>query len=100
MLKHIVFWKFKEEADGRTKRENLEIMREKLYALIPIIPEIRSMELGFDVLHSGMSYDAALVMDFDDLKGLEAFKNHPEHIKASNFCKSVRESRVSVDYEY
>ncbi len=100
MIRHIVFWKFKDEAQGHTKEENLAIMKEGLYALRGIIPEIRSMELGFDVLHSDMSYDAALVMEFDDLEGLKAFKEHPEHVKVSDYCRSVRLGRVSVDYEF
>ena len=100
MIRHIVFWKFKDEAEGHTKQENLEIMRERLYALKPIIPEIKSIELGFDVLHSGMSYDAALVIEFDDLAALKTFKEHPEHVKVSNYCKLVRTDRVSVDYEF
>ena len=100
MIKHIVFWKFKDEAQGHTKSENLEIMRAGLYALKDIRPEIRSIELGFDVLGSDMSYDAALVMEFDSLDDLRKFKEHPEHVKVSNYCKLVRTDRASVDYEF
>ncbi|MBQ7541653.1 MAG: Dabb family protein [Clostridia bacterium] len=98
MIKHIVLWKFQDEAQGHTKEENMEIIRAALTSLVPIIPQIRSFEIGKDVLHSEMSYDMALIMTFDSLEDLEAYKTHPEHRKVSAYVKQVRESRVSADF--
>lgn len=98
MLKHIVMWRFLPEAQGHTKQENMDIIRERLEALVPIIPELKSLEIGQDVLHSDMSYDMALICRFDSLEALDIYKNHPEHKKVSAFVKSVRETRACVDY--
>ena len=98
MIKHIVLWKFLDHAEGHTKEENMDIVRDKLTALLPIIPSIRSFEIGKDVLHSEMSYDMALIMTFDSLEDLEAYKIHPEHQKVSAYVKKVRSGRVSTDF--
>ena len=100
MICHIVFWKFSDFADNRSKEENMDIVKEKLTALLPIIPQIRSFRIGKDVLHSDMSYDMALIMEFDSLTDLDLYKNHPEHKKVSNFVKTVRSDRASVDFEF
>lgn len=43
MLKHIVMWKLKEFAEGKTKAENALIMKESLERLVGIVPEIDSV---------------------------------------------------------
>lgn len=98
MLKHIVMWKFLSEAQGHTKQENMDIIRERLEALVPIIPELKALEIGRDVLGSDMSCDMVLICRFDSLEALDIYKNHPEHKKVSAYVKSVRESRVCVDF--
>ena len=40
MLKHIVMWKLKEFAEGKTKAENALIMKESLERLVGIVPEL------------------------------------------------------------
>lgn len=99
MIRHVVMWKFAPEAMGHTREENMETVRTRLLALRDIVPEIRSMEIGKDVLHSEMSYDMALVMTFDSMEALERYKVHPEHKKISAFVKEVRIGRACVDFE-
>ncbi|MCC8096583.1 MAG: Dabb family protein [Tannerellaceae bacterium] len=98
MLKHIVMWKLKAEAEGKTKAENALWMKEHLEALVGVVPEIRSLEVGINIKESAMAYDAVLVSTFDDEAALEAYKVNPEHVKISTYCKKIRESRVVVDY--
>ena len=99
MIRHIVMWKLKDEALGKTKKENIAIIKERLYALKPIIPEILSMEVHENVNDAdAVASDAVLIMDAEDLEALERYKNHPEHKKVSSFVKEVRISRTAVDY--
>ncbi len=99
MIRHIVMWKLKDEALGKTKKENIAIIKERLYALKPIIPEILSMEIAENVNDAdAVASDAVLIMDVEDLEALERYKNHPEHKKVSAFVKEVRVSRTAVDY--
>ena len=98
MLKHVVMWKLKETAEGKSKAENALWMKEHLEALIGIIPEIKSLEVGINVLESDMAYDAVLISTFENKEALAAYKVNPKHVEISSYCKKIRESRVVIDY--
>lgn len=98
MLKHIVMWKLKESALGKGRAENAQILKEKLENLVGKIAEIRSLQVGINVKGSDMAYDAVLISAFENEEALEIYKNHPEHVKISTFCKEIRESRTFVDF--
>ncbi len=98
MLKHIVMWKLKPLAEGKTKEENALWMKQNLESLQKIIPEIVSIEVGINFNKNDMAYDAVLISRFKDEHDLEIYKTHPEHIKISNYCKKIRENRVAVDF--
>ena len=100
MIKHVVFWNFKDEALGQTKEENMDAVKSRLLALVDIIPEIKSMQIGKDILGGPMSYDMALIMEFLSMEDLDIYQNHPEHKKVSGFVSEVRTDRCSVDFEF
>ncbi len=91
-------WQFLPEAGGRTKEENMNIVIERLSALPAIIPQLKSFEIGKDVLHSDMSFDMAIICRFDSVEDMDIYKNHPEHKKVSEFVKNVRSARCCVDF--
>lgn len=99
MIKHIVMWKFKEFAKGRTKKENLELVKSMLMELPEKIDFIRSMEVNFNVNDKQGMYDAVLISTFDSLEDVKKYREHPEHVAISEYVALVRESRASVDYE-
>ena len=99
MIRHIVMWKFKEEAEGKTKQENMDIVRNSLYALPPIISEIKYLEIGYDINHTDMSADLALITEFESMQTLETYKNHPDHQAVSKYVRKVIEDRVVIDFE-
>lgn len=98
MLKHVVMWKLEEEAEGKTKAENALWMKEHLEALVGIVPEIKSLEVGINVLESDMAYDAVLISTFENKEALAAYKVNPKHVEVSSYCKKIRKSRVVADY--
>lgn len=100
MLKHIVMWRFKEEAEGRTKEENMEMMRSRLMALPPLISCIRSFEVGKDIVHSEKSFDMCLVSDFDTKEDMLAYRAHPDHVAVLQKMDVCVAQRVVIDYEY
>ncbi len=77
----------------------MEWVREHLYALLPIIPEIKRMEIGFDLTGSEMSMDLMLLTEFDSVETMKTYANHPEHLKVSSYVRKVTESRVVLDCE-
>lgn len=98
ILKHIVMWKFKDEAEGRTRTENAQWMKEHLEALVGKIPELLSAEVGINIKESEAAYDAVLTATFRSMRDLDTYKNHPLHQEISSYCKKVRISRVVADY--
>ena len=100
MLKHIVFWRFAEEACGHTRQENMDIVKEGLRGLVGVVPSLRAAEVGQDVLHSDMSFDMCLICTFDDLAGMLEYKDHPEHVKVASYIAKVKTERAVIDYEF
>lgn len=98
MLRHIVMWRFKEEAEGKTKLQNMELIREKLLALKGVVPEIRRIDIGFNVSESDMAYDMVLITEFDDLAALGRYNSHPRHKEVSQYVTKVRTDRAVSDY--
>ena len=99
MIRHVVMWKFKEEAEGKSRLENMEMVRERLYALVPIIPEIKKMEIGFDVKHTEASMDLMLLTEFDSLDALAIYAEHPDHLAVGAYVRAVTEKRIVLDCE-
>ena len=96
MVRHIVMWKLKEE----NKAENARLLKEKLEGLVGIIPEIKELEVGININDDSAAYDAALNSVFCSLEDLEKYQKNPNHAAVSEFCKSIRISRVVVDYNF
>ena len=94
MLKHVVFFKFKQGIG----EEEIADLEKSLAALPPVIPEILSYELGRDVVRSERSYDLALVSTFKDLDAMQHYQEHPDHQvvlkKVNDLCESV----LAVDF--
>ena len=93
MIKHIVMWKFKENQE-----ETMNQFLQGLNRLKDIIPEIKYMETGINI-NPNNEYDAILISEFETMEALETYKNHPEHIKVSELCKSIRIDRQAIDYQ-
>ena len=100
MIRHVVMWKFKESAEGKTRRENMELVRERLLALPALISQIRRLEVGFDTRGTDSSYDVMLLTEFDSMEDLEAYIVHPDHQAVGPVVRSVTEARAVVDSEF
>ena len=94
MIRHVIMWKFR-----AGEEENMQKFLDGLRALNGVIPEIRHMEIGVNVLEKNYD-DACLIADFDDLEALERYKKDPRHVAVSALCKSIREARGAVDFEF
>ena len=99
MIKHVVMWKFAETAEGKTRAENMEWVRENLLALPAVIPEIKYMEVGRDVNGTDMSYDMMLITEFESLEALHTYKVHPAHMAVASYVAKVKTARVVLDAE-
>ena len=98
MVKHIVFWRFQEEAQGSTKAQNMAKVKEMLMALPPIIGEIIDLEVGENFSGREIACDMALYSTFESEEALKAYAVHPEHVKVAEFIGSVISEGRVVDY--
>lgn len=100
MIRHIVMFELLEEAEGKNRKENTELAREKAEALRDKVPSLRAYEVVTNSEQADQTnYDIALICDFDDMKGLNAYQNHPDHKAFGAFIGKVRKSRACIDYE-
>ena len=100
MVKHIVFWKLKEEANGMSKAENAAAIKQKLEDLNGKIDGCIKLEVGFDFLHSAESVDVVLYSEFESKEALDLYANHPLHKAVMPYIAEARSERRVVDYEF
>lgn len=98
MVKHIVMWKMRESAEGKSKK-NIQDMISRLEELKDEIGEIQFLQVGINYNESGDAYDVVLHTEFENREGLKIYQDHPSHIKARDFIRKVRLDRKVVDYE-
>ena len=94
MIVHIVMFKFKEE----NFEANIEEVSKKLNALVPLIPELKCLEVGVDFSRSERAFDLSLYSTFSSKDDLKAYAIHPEHLKVVELIKSVTLESKVVDY--
>lgn len=128
VYKHIVMWKFKEQHNGKSALENARWMKEQLEALVGVVPELLSAEVGISpaleqaaavpsnaAVQSNAAaaqsnaaavpapaasgeYDACLLSTFASPEALAAYKVHPKHKAISAYCKEARVKRLAFDW--
>ncbi len=95
MIKHIVLFKLKDKSP-----ENLEKTKEILLSMDGNVPLLRSIEVGLDFLHSGRSFDVALITTLDSREALDAYQVDPYHVSVvKKHMHAVREDSVAIDFE-
>lgn len=103
MIRHVVMWKLKDEAEGATKDKNAEKMKLILEGLKVKIEEIKNVEVGINITdndeETGSPYDVVLISDFETELDYTMYTRNDHHKKAVSFIDSVIEERHFVDYE-
>lgn len=100
MIHHIVMWKLKDAAEGKSKTENAQLIKEKLESLWGVIPQIAEIRVGINIENKHSTYDIALHSYFHSMDDLMAYQIHPKHNEVADFIGKVREERCCVDYEF
>ena len=99
MLRHIVIWTLKEQAEGADRATNIEKARQLLLACAQLEPGTLHFEVG--TAQAGLDCTGDLVLDstFRDRAALLAYQNHPQHLALKPFMKVVVAARQCMDYE-
>jgi len=99
MITHLVFWKMKDQADGRTGKENAEVMVQRLNALNGLGTPAISIEAGVNFNTSPAAYDVGLHTKFKTKQDLEAYQKHPAHVHVAEWISTVVDARAVADFE-
>jgi hypothetical protein len=99
MIKHIVMWKMKEQAEGASKAENIVKIRAMLEALVGLVPGLLHVELGENFADSPAAADMVLYSEIESREALPVYQQHPEHVKVAQFIGLVTTERQVVDYD-
>lgn len=103
MIRHVVMWKLKDEAEGASKEKNAEKMKLILEGLKTNIDEIKNVEVGINITEdddeAGSPHDVVLISDFETELDYTMYTRNAHHKKAVKFINSVIEERHFVDYK-
>ncbi len=93
MLIHMVSFHFRPEA-----KVHLSEAKAQLQAIGRSIPEVLSLYVGEDVVHSGRSYDLGLVVTLKDEQALMVYNDHELHRPVKAFLAPLYDNAVAVDF--
>ncbi len=102
MISHVVLLKPRADLAARDRRA----MVEALQTAVCEIPGIRAVRVGRRLRH-GAGYestaldtaDFVLILDFDDLAGLQAYLRHPAHAALGAHFATSLSSALAYDFE-
>ena len=97
MIKHIVMWNVRGDSAAERAANVVRLQRE-FEALRGRIPGLLRLEIGAD--HSGVDYacDVVLYSEFESQAALDAYAQHPEHLRVRAALGDLRTARHQVDY--
>ncbi len=95
MLKHIVMIKFKTGED--VEKLSGEFMQ-MLNGLKASVNALKSMEVGKNISDKPSAFHLVLTALFEDEKGLNAYRTHPDHVKILERMKETVAEVAAVDY--
>jgi hypothetical protein len=99
MVKHIVFWKFKDSIPADQRPATLRDIKQKFEALNGVIPGMRRLEIGGDFSRNQDSFDFVLYSEFDSREALDGYQDHPKHRELIPFLGALRSEKRMVDYD-
>jgi len=99
MLRHIVMWKLKDEAEGADRETNLRKAEALLMGCATLHPGIVHFQVGLARPGLDCTHDLVLDSTFTDRAALAAYQDHPKHVAIKPFMKAVVAERQCMDYE-
>ncbi len=94
MIVHIVMFQFKEE----NKKANIIQAKQMLENLMGAVPSLKSIDVGVNFSSEERAMDLSIITAFESKEDLNAYAEHPEHLKVVDFIKPVVEYSKVVDY--
>lgn len=96
MVRHIILWQIKDDADKASVKKNA---KEALEALAGKIDGLLSVKVHINGLESSNA-DMMLETSFTDEAALKGYSVHPLHVKAADtYVRPFTKLRVCLDFE-
>jgi hypothetical protein len=99
MVKHIVFWKLKEELSADEREEAFRRIKAGFEALPGKIPGLVKIEIGLDYGQGPDASDLVLYSEFDSRASIAGYEAHAEHAALVPLVRDVRTEKRVVDYD-
>lgn len=99
MIRHIVMWKLKDEAEGADRQTNMQKVRQLLESCRDCVPGILEFEVGLAADGHEATHDVVLNSLFASREALDAYQAHPRHVAIKPFMGAVRAERACLDYD-
>ncbi len=97
MIRHIVMWKLKDQADGADKKTNAAKVKAWLESCRGLVPGMGAFEVAVATPGLEATYDVILYSEFEDKDALDAYQNHPKHVAIKPLISAVRLDRQCMD---
>jgi hypothetical protein len=99
MINHVVLFKLK-EYPAEEKARVLNELKTMLEGLQEKIFEVKFIEVGLNKDLDSKNYDISLMSYFENEKDLDAYREHPEHLKVVDRIRETTVERAAVDYYF
>lgn len=99
MINHVVLFKLKKFPEEK-KAGIIAELKEMLEGLQHKISEAKYIEVGVNYELNAKSYDIALLSHFESEKDLDAYREHPEHLKVVKRINETTAERAAVDFYF
>src|SRR5271166_6146639 len=97
MIRHVVVFRWTPDATQEQKQRVAAELR-RLPALLPVL---RAYHVGADLGLAEGNFEFAVVADFDDLGGLQTYRDNPEHRAViAQYIQLITAQRAAVQYEF
>ena len=97
MIRHVVMFRWTPETTHEQKQQVAAELR-RLPALLPVL---RAYHVGPDLGLVEGNFEFAVVADFDDLEGLQVYRDDPEHQEIiARFIRPITAQRAAVQYQF
>lgn len=99
MVKHIVFWKLRDDVSGAARDEALQRIKKGFEALPGKIPGLLKAEIGFGYTEGPDAVQLVFYSEFESRAALAGYETHAEHLALVPMVRELRIERRVGDYD-
>lgn len=98
MIRHIVMWNLKEEFTDEEKKKAAVQIKEVLEPLRTKVPGTTALSVVINKQETS-NRDIMLIATFESVEALKGYIEHPAHVEAGKYVRSVTCDRACIDFE-